>query len=336
MRLIGTLPDQANATRLSDYLVAQRLPNHVDQSRTGEYEIWIERDDDVEKAQAEYVAYRSNPTDPRFDGASTIAKKLRTQEQKQAEKRRKQFVDVRTQYAQYGNSVVTFALIAICVAVAFMSKLNMVPADQPTPAVTTALLFQTPDAAMRTIDSSPLDRRFTGERPPSFSTMFSTVTSGQIWRTITPMFIHFGPVHILFNMMMLYQIGGVLERVRGSGRFLTLVIAAALISNLTEALWVVFGPFNKVGFAMFGGMSGVNYALFGYAWMLGTFRPGLGIRLNQQIVGLMLGWLVLCMTGLVGNIANAAHVGGLIVGVIAGGWPEVMRRLKIRGGMRIG
>jgi GlpG protein len=47
----------------------------------------------------------------------------------------------------------------------------------------------------------------------------------------------------------------------------------------------------------FGGMSGVNYALFGFAWMTGRLRPHLGIGVAQQTVTVMMVWLFICMTG---------------------------------------
>jgi GlpG protein len=50
-------------------------------------------------------------------------------------------------------------------------------------------------------------------------------------------------------------------------------------------------------------------------------------RLYPQTVWIMLGWLVLCMTGLVGPIGNAAHVAGLLVGMAAAAAPIYLRRL---------
>jgi GlpG protein len=78
------------------------------------------------------------------------------------------------------------------------------------------------------------------------------------------------------------------------------------------------GPF-------FGGMSGVDYALFGYAWMKTRYDPTPGLFLPRETVLMGLIWLVVCLTGLAGNIANTAHFVGLGVGVIAGGtWPLLL------------
>ena len=77
---------------------------------------------------------------------------------------------------------------------------------------------------------------------------------------------------------------------------------------------------------LFGGMSGVNYALFGYAWMKGKYQPHQGIGVAQQTVTVMLFWLVLCFTGLVGAIANVAHVAGLLAGVAIAYVPYAVNR----------
>jgi GlpG protein len=69
---------------------------------------------------------------------------------------------------------------------------------------------------------------------------------------------------------------------------------------------------------LFGGLSGVGYALFGYLWMKGMYEPEQGMILHPNTINTMLIWLVLCMTGLLGPIANAAHVVGLAVGIVFG------------------
>jgi len=75
---------------------------------------------------------------------------------------------------------------------------------------------------------------------------------------------------------------------------------------------------NAQGLHVFGGLSGVVFALFGYLWMKGQYEPEQGMMLHPNTVTMMLFWLVLCMTNLLGPIANAAHVVGLLVGVTFG------------------
>ncbi len=130
---------------------------------------------------------------------------------------------------------------------------------------------------------------------------------GQFWRLFTPMFMHFGLLHILFNLFWLYEFGTFIENKISSWFLLFLVLSIALFANVMQ--YIVSGP-------AFGGMSGVAYGLFGYLWIRAKFDPWSGIYLSQQIVILFLVWLVLCFTGLIGPIANTSHVTGLICGIV--------------------
>lgn len=142
---------------------------------------------------------------------------------------------------------------------------------------------------------------------------------GQVWRVLTPIFIHFGLIHLVFNMMWLYELGGIIEAKWTSRRLLILVAVIGSISNAAQ--FVVNGDFThgiRFSNALSGGMSGVVYGLFGYIWIRSRREPTLGIHLNQQTVLMMMGWLVFCMTGLLGHIGNTAHAVGLLLGIVAG------------------
>lgn len=136
------------------------------------------------------------------------------------------------------------------------------------------------------------------------------VLKGDYWRLLTPVLLHFGIAHIAFNMLWLWQLGGPLERRLGSLKLFLLVTVVATLSNLAQYF---YDPFT-----MFGGMSGVVYALLGYFWMQGRFNTRFGMALRQPIVVMMLIWFVVCWLGLVGNIANMAHTAGLLLGTMWG------------------
>ena len=135
------------------------------------------------------------------------------------------------------------------------------------------------------------------------------ILSGQIWRLFTPIIIHFGIMHIAFNLLWLYQLGSAIEQRQNTKRMLILTIIISLLSNLAQFYWQ--GP-------IFGGMSGVVYGLLGYVWAQGKYNPRSGLSLDKNITLMMLVWFFICWLGLVGNIANMAHTIGLVYGVILG------------------
>ena len=136
------------------------------------------------------------------------------------------------------------------------------------------------------------------------------VMNGQVWRLITPVFVHFGFIHIIFNMLWLNDLGNMVESRKGSW-FLALFVAVTGISaNVGQYLWT--SP-------LFGGMSGVVYGLLGYVWMKGKFDPLSRMSLDKNTVFMMLFWYVLCFTPVMPvAIANVAHTIGLVIGVLWG------------------
>jgi GlpG protein len=126
-------------------------------------------------------------------------------------------------------------------------------------------------------------------------------------------------MHFLFNMLWLLDLGAIIERSRGSLKLLAIVLCVAALSNIAQFYWN--GP-------DFGGMSGVVYGLFGYVWVKSKVEPQLNMRLHQQTILIMMIWLVICIVGIIPHVANAAHVVGLLVGVVLAHAPYSLRRMK--------
>lgn len=151
---------------------------------------------------------------------------------------------------------------------------------------------------------------FTGS---TYMPLGDSLARGEIWRLITPAFLHFGIFHVLFNSLWMWDLGRRLEYLMGPWQFLLFFVITAVAANVAQYLWS--------GSANFGGMSGVVYALVGFIAVRQRLAPHPLVAVPSALIGFMLFWLVLCMTGAVdyfiaGAVANAAHVGGLIAGCI--------------------
>ena len=155
---------------------------------------------------------------------------------------------------------------------------------------------------------------------------FTALTRGEVWRLVTPIIIHFGPLHLLFNLLWLKDLGPTIERRWSSLTLLLLVLVSAVVSNIAQFV-VNWDLANGLRFAnaLSGGMSGVVYALLGYLWIRGRAEPSAEVRLPPMVVWMMLGWLVLCMTGTLGHVGNVAPLVGLVVGM---GWAAAAVHLR--------
>ncbi len=150
------------------------------------------------------------------------------------------------------------------------------------------------------------------------------IKQGEIWRLVTPVFLHFGFLHIIFNLLWLKDLGKVLEQKSGPLFLGIFFIITAILSNFAQ--YLTFGP-------KFGGMSGVVYGFLGLLWMNSTFNSRSEISLPKHDVNMMIIWFFLCMVGLIGNIANMAHGVGLTIGMLFGIWSGIrdsQDKLKIK------
>jgi len=127
-------------------------------------------------------------------------------------------------------------------------------------------------------------------------------------RLIGPAFFHFSWLHIVFNTMWWWQLGGSIEKTLGKTTLINLLFISAIVSNVGQFL---------VSGANFGGLSGVVYALVGFIWWFGYLAPERGLSLSKPIVGFLLFWLVLGFVDLLPvNVANTAHLLGLLSGCL--------------------
>ena len=145
----------------------------------------------------------------------------------------------------------------------------------------------------------------------AFHPTLAQFTDWQAWRYVTPAFIHFSVLHLVFNLLWWWYLGGQIEQRLGSGKLFILLIVGAALPNIAE--FFASGP-------RFGGLSGVVYALLGYSWLRTRLQPDCGLAMPPALMGFMLVWLVLGFLDMLGTpTANMAHLVGLLVG-LAQGW----------------
>lgn len=291
MREVGTLPKGHDVKLLEDHLLALGMTTRVDDRPEG-WAVWIYNEDHFPQARQELDAFRENPKDPRYKAASDEAARVRL-EKEQAEKAfRKNVVDMSQRWGRvsWRERPLTMALMIICGAVYVM--------------------MQVPSVAGRLENQMFLIVQYRDPRGLVNWTGLDMVWRGEVWRLVTPIFLHFHPIHLFGNMMWIYYLGTAIEARRGTLWLAVLVLGSAIISNLGQ--YYIEGP------SFFGGMSGVVFALFGYVWMKTIYHPLDGLYIDSRNVNLTLLWFVLCMTGVVGPIANGAHGVGLVVGILLG------------------
>ncbi|MEU1460649.1 rhomboid family intramembrane serine protease [Streptomyces sp. NPDC005727] len=131
------------------------------------------------------------------------------------------------------------------------------------------------------------------------------VAEGQYYRLLTSMFLHGGYVHILFNMLSLWWIGGPLEAALGRARYLALYFVSGLAGSALS--YLIAAP-NQPSL----GASGAIFGLFGATAVLMRrlnydMRPVIALLVINLII--TFGW---------GGIAWQAHIGGLVAGVVTG------------------
>ena len=257
----------------------------MDNETDGSFTVWIRDDDQVSAGSAFLAEYLASPTADKFRNAAQGAESVRRAEAEDLETYRRRIRTADGLFPKkggYGVGILSYLLIAVCVGVALYTMLGS--------------------------NRAAVEWMFIDD--PRATSFLAKVRQGEVWRLITPIFLHFGPLHLVFNMYWIYQLGCMIEARRGVGTLAMLVILVGLGSNLAQ--------YAVTGRANFGGMSGVVYGLIGYVWMRGKYDRASGVFLDQRSLVISLVWLVACFTGMLGPVANWAHLSGLILGMAFG------------------
>ena len=284
MRQAGTIATKQDAERFANYLLSLGITSKVEPA-DGQWAIWIHDENQIPRCKQELDRFQLEPNDERYKAAEHAARQVRREAAVKQRQARRNYVDMRNEWANpWRRRPVTMAMIVFSVLV----YLGLLGESE------LALYISTSDS-------------------------LSEIDHGEVWRLVTPIFLHSGLLHILFNMYWLYELGTMIERRLGWVLYILLILAIAAASN--------YAQFRATG-PNFGGMSGVVFGLFGYAWVRGRTEPTSGLFLRPDIAFWMLGWFALCLTPLVPNVANWAHGVGLAVGAGLGYLPHLANRLR--------
>ncbi|MDK9559062.1 rhomboid family intramembrane serine protease [Marinobacter sp. M216] len=161
-------------------------------------------------------------------------------------------------------------------------------------------------AALMVIDPRDFDWSTMAGRVDALA---NTLAGGQVWRLLTPDFLHFSWTHIIFNAVMLWFLGSQIEWFDGRGRLIVLFLGTSIFSNGLQ--YLVSGP-------LFGGLSGVVYGILGYCWLSQRKVPR--FHFPPALVTFAVVWMVIGFTPFteflgLGRMANEAHLGGFVSGV---------------------
>jgi GlpG protein len=279
LREIGSVVREQDARTLADHLLTLNITTKLAPTKEGAWAVWVHREDRVPEARAVLADFEKDPADPRFQASAKTAKEIRKKKEQEERAYRKRVKDLRDRWegAMYQRAPLAFALIVICVAVTVLLKFF--------PSLTYYFWFSL---------------SFKDEIGAIYDTGFQAIQRGEVWRLITPIFLHFGIWHLVLNMMGMRYLGERIEMRKGSWRFALICLVAAIAGNI--------GQFYATG---------------------GKGHTDLedGLSLDQRNVNLMLGWFLLGILapmafpeshGFPFNMANVAHGVGLIVGVLFG------------------
>jgi len=317
MRRIGNVPNEDQANRLRDYLQTQSIDvkgSSIDESASPantQHDIWIRDERDVEKARELFAEFQSDPSAKQYDVSAEAARLRKERSDKIAKKiaeQKKSQMRVRRVTSSMGGlggrqspstMPVTIGFIVLATILGFITNFSQVPRSlDPATRGTGEQVFQ----ALACVDILTfIETELDG---------FASIKQGQIWRLFTPMLLHGSMFHLAFNMFNLFILGGIVERIHGSAFYIGLLLVSQAVATSVQILIP-----DSLGSPLAIGASGAVLGVFGFVWIRPKIDGNYPVEIPQFNVNFMLFFVALCFTGLVGNIANGAHVGGLLTGM---------------------
>ena len=291
MRLIGSISVEQHARLFEDFLLVKGIGSSVEFDAAGSWSVWVHDEDRLEDAGDWLKSFNENPESAEFAAASREAESIRKKAAEELRKLEKRTFDANRlgrRFGEFSMGPVTITVMVICVVVYVISGFG--------------------DSTER-IRSLFIAHYTTSATLISYLPGLPQIRSGEVWRLFTPMFIHFSPLHIFFNLYLFSFLGSMVESRQSRWYLILLMLVISGGSNFAQ--YVVSGP-------SFGGLSGVVYGLVGYVWTREKFSPLSGYVMSRQLLILSVIWLVAGVAGLAGNVANVVHAVGIFLGMTVG------------------
>ena len=314
MRKLHTFEQELDANRFTAVLTVNQVEAQVLRSNDNQWDLWIIDEDALSQAGKLLGEYQSNPDSPQIQMALAKAKKIQQQLKQEKAERIKQAkkIEVRTQFrdphhmmaAMQRKDTLTRKIILLC-AIVFGAS----------------LVFQSQDGSQENFVRNALEAQF------------QQISQGQIWRLITPVFVHgtgqeflFDFLHIFFNMYWMYWLGTRLEIQFGLKTYLGLFLIAGVASILVPLLTPETGllGIRGLGGGSVVGMSGVVYGVIGFGWCKMKMKPSVGMLITPFVLMLSIGWMLFGIVsasssqgvGYISSISHLAHLVGLLTGAM--------------------
>ncbi len=296
MRLLREIPDERSARMLVDALDDSGIDTDLKETQGGGFSVWVMDETQLDSARELSASWLDEARSEAFALAAARGRSAREVKER-ADLRRRQHVEAVTREfearAKPRPTPLSFGLIGFCIAVAILTKLGQ---DQQ---MLGSLTIADPLRPVQVTQFSLFGLQLE----------WLALPWSEPWRLVTPMLVHFGFLHILFNMLWLRDLGRIVEARHGTAYLFVFVLLCGVLSNIAQ--------FEIGQSARFAGMSGVVYGLLGLVWIRGRLDPAVGYGITPFTVQFMLIWLVLGFLGDFG-VANWCHLFGLLTGLIWG------------------
>ena len=306
MRSLGQIDGRKPTEQFVAFLLTQKIKTHIEgiEGRPDAWEVWVRNEDQLPEATKHLHAFKQDPADSRYESAMKEATRLLETEQKakQAAARNIRRMDTSGIPRMNRGPIppLTLTLTILAIVVSLLSELTRPsPNNKWGEAVVNELSFVEPAKWKESNDPA------------------ASLKRGEIWRVVTPIFMHGDMLHLAFNLFLLVSLGRLTERIQGTPKFAVFVLMLAVFPNLLQGL----SPQWLGGWPNFVGISGVVYGLFGYIWIRSSLHPEMGIMIPMPMVAIFIGLIVLGFAASMSeagrgwNLANLCHLGGLLVGI---------------------